>query len=108
MDGSLCLYGLNNDQKGMIHRVSKPIVIGRSTNCDVFISDLQASRKHTRIFRNADGRLLVEDLNSSNGTFLNGQQITGKNFLTEGDIVRLGSTEFKIHRNVQKSILEML
>jgi HD-GYP domain-containing protein (c-di-GMP phosphodiesterase class II) len=105
---SLCIYGLNNDQKGMIHRVIRPLIIGRSTNCDVFISDLQASRKHTRFYRDNSGALLVEDLKSSNGTFLNGQQVLEPLLLSEGDVVRLGSTEFRVQRNVQKSILEML
>ena len=107
-ENALCIYGLNNDQKGMIHRVARPIVVGRSTNCDIFISDLQASRKHTRFFRGTNGSLMVEDLKSSNGTFLNGQQVKEPLLLSEGDTVRLGSTEFRVQRNVQRSILEML
>ena len=103
---SLLLYGLNNDQQGMVYEVNQPMVIGRSTNCDIFIFDVRASRNHTRFFRESDDSLVVEDLGSSNGTFVNDEEIEAPRRLSQGDIVRLGSTEFRVQRKFQKSVVD--
>ena len=65
----LILTGLNNDQTGLTYKVEKPMVVGRSKNCDIFIADALSSRQQARFFRNDVGELFVEDLNSLNGTF---------------------------------------
>src|SRR4051812_18819401 len=45
------------------------------------------SRRHARLSRGADGRVLVEDLGSSNGTFVNGERIAGARAVSAGDVV---------------------
>jgi len=92
----LQIKGVNRDVKDKVFSISESFVIGRSPQCDLFITDLQASRRHTRFFRDQTGALLVEDLKSSNGTFFNGKRLTDAKFVNAGDIVRLGSTEFAI------------
>jgi FHA domain len=68
--------------------------IGRSRDADVQIEDRYASGVHARIF-NRDGRTYVEDMNSTNGTLLNDAELKGEAELLEGDIVRIGDTEFR-------------
>ncbi len=61
------------------------MLIGRGDDCDIVVNDRQISRHHAKIMRAADGYTLV-DLDSKNGTFLNGQQLTGESRpLQDGD-----------------------
>lgn len=60
------------------------VVIGRGEDCHIIINDRQASRHHARITQTKDGYVL-EDLNSKNGTFLNGQPLKVPTVLKDGD-----------------------
>lgn len=68
--------------------------IGRSSEADVRIDDRYASGVHARIFTR-DGRTYVEDMNSTNGTQLNEATLSGEAELIDGDVVRIGDTEFR-------------
>ncbi len=68
--------------------------IGRSRDADVQIDDRYASGVHARVF-NRDGRTFVEDMNSTNGTLLNEATLKGEAELLDGDVVRIGDTEFR-------------
>jgi hypothetical protein len=68
--------------------------IGRSTEADLRIDDRYASGVHARIFTR-DGRTYVEDMSSTNGTLLNDAQLHGEAELIDGDVVRIGDTEFR-------------
>ncbi len=71
-----------------------PITIGRSGEVDVAIPVGQISRSHATISLK-DGQVVVTDLGSSNGTFINGEQLeTG--YLQDGDILRLGTIEITV------------
>ena len=60
-------------------------LLGRGDDCDVVIDNRQVSRHHAKIIKNGDGYFLV-DLNSKNGTFLNGEQLVGEaRLLQDGD-----------------------
>ena len=65
------------------------IIIGRDPGVDLTISSPAISRRHARILREADGYVL-EDLGSSNGTYVNEQKLTGRHTLKSGDQIRLG------------------
>jgi len=71
-----------------------PLTMGRATSNNVQISDGQASRHHAEI-RYENGRHIVADLNSTNGTLVNDQRINGSQPLNHGDIITIGSTEFR-------------
>ena len=71
-----------------------PLTMGRATSNNVQIADGQASRQHAEI-RYENGRHIVADLNSTNGTLVNDQRITGSQHLNHGDIITIGSTEFR-------------
>ena len=67
-----------------------PLVIGRSTECDVCVHDILLSRQHCRFEPEAGGWVLV-DLASKNGTFLDKREV-GRHALSDGESVRIGKT----------------
>jgi uncharacterized membrane protein YdfJ with MMPL/SSD domain/pSer/pThr/pTyr-binding forkhead associated (FHA) protein len=71
-------------------------VIGRSELGDGSLGgDPELSRRHARVFER-DGRLLVEDLGSSNGTLVNGRPVEGPTEIGPGDVIDLGSTRLEV------------
>lgn len=70
------------------------IKIGRTKKCDIQIADPFLSSEHVQLlFQN--GKYYIEDLNSTNGTFLNGNRITGKPAaLKNGDMISIGQLDF--------------
>ncbi len=71
----------------------KPVVLGRSIESDFQISERSISRRHCRIYRES-GRFWVEDLNSTNHTFLN-EEMTDRAPLRDGDHLRVSQTVLK-------------
>lgn len=65
-------------------------VVGRDPGCAVWIDARGVSRRHARILVAQDGAALLEDLASTNGTFVGEQRLTGPHRLTDGDVVGLG------------------
>ncbi|MFC2030019.1 FHA domain-containing protein [Chloroflexota bacterium] len=79
--------------------------IGRSSGTNIVLMDNQVSRIHAEI-RRRDGRPVLYDLGSTNGTFVNGKRVVVPCPLQAGDVVRLGSTELifgPAHRRRQRS-----
>ncbi len=70
------------------------LTIGRSSRNDICIGDPFASRLHAELRQESDHVLLVDN-GSANGTFLNGQRVTGAIRLEVGDIIRIGETEIE-------------
>jgi FHA domain len=70
------------------------LTIGRSTDADVRIEDRFASGVHARVYGRG-ARYYLEDMNSTNGTFLNGRQLEGESELSDLDEVRIGDTEMR-------------
>jgi hypothetical protein len=68
--------------------------VGRSKESDVQIEDRYASSLHARVF-SREGRFYVEDMNSTNGTLLNGATLVGEAELIDGDTVQIGDTVFR-------------
>ncbi len=65
------------------------ITIGRDINADIVISVPEISRRHAR-FRRGAGGFVLEDLGSTNGTFVNGKRLTAPQLLNSGDIIMFG------------------
>ncbi len=77
--------------------LEKPVTtIGRSSMNDLPISDKMLSRQHARIVKDDDGGLVVEDLGSRNGTFLNGDRLSAPQPLKAGDRITLGGVTLKL------------
>lgn len=70
----------------------KVITIGRHEDNDVFVDDPCASRHHLQIIQHDDGHYSLADFGSTNGTFINGQQISGEVDLNINDVVRIGNS----------------
>jgi pSer/pThr/pTyr-binding forkhead associated (FHA) protein len=78
-----------------MHPVLERATIGRGTGADVVIPDQAVSRVHATV--RVDGQTLVlEDLGSSNGTLVNGDEIHAPCRLAPGDIVTVGATELVV------------
>jgi pSer/pThr/pTyr-binding forkhead associated (FHA) protein len=70
------------------------VSLGRSPDADIRLDDRYASGFHVRVFSRGGG-YFVEDLNSTNGTLLNSQELHGEAELRPGDAIRIGDTEFR-------------
>src|SRR4051794_36256045 len=75
------------------------ISIGRSSDADVRIEDRYASGIHARVYSRG-ANYYVEDMNSTNGTFLNGSRLNGEAKLNDLDEVRIGNTEFRFELDI--------
>lgn len=85
------LLVLQGPDKGRTYQTpDEPAVIGRSSD-QIHLSDHTASRRHAEI-RPDNGSWLLVDLNSSNGTYLNGQRVVNPTVLRHGDQIKVGST----------------
>ena len=67
------------------------VILGREEGVDIALRDPEVSRQHARVSWQA-GTYVLEDLGSTNGTFLNGMQIAGQRPLRPGDSIGLGQT----------------
>jgi len=74
--------------KGLRWPLSRPIVLGRESTCDVVIADRQVSRFHARLTPTAEG-IVLEDLGSKNGTHHNGNALSTPVMLQDGDMVQI-------------------
>ncbi|HEX4109176.1 MAG TPA: FHA domain-containing protein [Solirubrobacteraceae bacterium] len=80
-------------QPGMIYDLDGEVILGRGGQADIRLEDPFASSRHARIL--PQGHLLVlEDLGSTNGTYLNEELLEGPSPLHRGDRVRIGESEF--------------
>lgn len=90
------LIGLNGPTKGEAFpiRMGRNI-IGRDRKSDVFINDEQASAHHADlVYRPEEGRYILMDHNSTNGTYVNDNEIEPRRDLVDNDIVRIGMQKF--------------
>ncbi len=84
-------------QPGDTFAVYKEIFIGRSEENDITTGDSFASTRHARIYLK-EGQYWLDDLNSTNGTFLNGVQISKPTVLANADRIRIGGITFQFVR----------
>ena len=89
----LTLGGMNSDDVRIVEFSDKATLGRRSTN-NVVISDNAVSGEHCRLTY-SDGKVIVEDMGSTNGTILNGEKITVSE-IKNGDVLILGKTKYKI------------
>ena len=75
----------------------QPILLGRSGDCTVPLQDSYASNRHARIYYR-DGQWFIEDLNSTNGTYLGNNRLTTAQLLEPGMVVRNGQTTMELTR----------
>ena len=88
------LQGLNPGKLLPLEGAS--MVLGRHPACDIVLESASVSRQHARIV-NVDGRFHIEDLNSRNGTYLNGLPIDQQQLLNENDEIGICDLSFVFH-----------
>ena len=81
--------GLSADLAGGV------IMIGRGADCQLILDDDYVSTRHARVVSSPNG-IYVEDLGSTNGSYVNGQRITAPTTITLADTVRIGKTMMRL------------
>lgn len=77
--------------------IGDELIVGRGDKCHVVLSDTYSSQIHARVFRRG-GQLLIEDMGSTNGTYLNRRKVTSPLPVSRGDKARIGKTELEFRR----------
>ncbi len=82
---------------GQTFEVGEEVTLGRAAGCGVRVEDSYTSSLHARLFRR-NGSLWVEDLGSTNGTWVNAERIATPAKLGKGDLLQVGGTVFEVSR----------
>lgn len=84
-----------NLQEGSVIPMNEQLTMGRAEDNMVVLKDRYASSHHLKIYLK-NGEYILEDLKSTNGTFVNDMAVSNKIVLEKGYIIRIGSSEFKV------------
>jgi len=83
--------------RGSYYPLAEPTtVIGRDESCDIQIVDEMISRRHTKVTRREEGdalRFFISDMQSANGVFVNGRQVSEEVELNDGDTIKIGESK---------------
>ncbi len=93
MSNSYSLY--NTETQEVIPLADTAITLGRSENCGLRINSRDASREHARLYISKGG-LAIDDLQSTNGTYVNGVRITEPQHLAPGDSIKIAGEVFTV------------
>lgn len=84
------------EQRGQVIPLVAEMTVGRASGCHIAIpDDTFASQIHARLF-SRDGQTFVEDLGSTNGTFVNRAKVTAPTAVRRGDLVQIGHTVMEL------------
>ena len=83
------------DQVGRRYPLGDEITVGRAAGCQVTVDDTYVSQLHARVFMR-DAQLFVEDLGSTNGTYLNRVKVAGPMVMQKGDRLQVGNTVLEV------------
>lgn len=85
-------------QKGSEFALSDEVTVGRAGGCGILLADdTFVSQLHARVFRR-DGDIFVEDLGSTNGTYLNKKKVTAPVAVRKGDKIQFGRTTVEVRK----------
>jgi pSer/pThr/pTyr-binding forkhead associated (FHA) protein len=85
------------DQKGRTFELNGELTVGRAAGCQVALEDNYVSQLHARVFAR-DGTVWVEDLGSTNGTYVNDRRVSAPLAVRRGDQLKVGSTVLELKR----------
>jgi len=77
--------------RGQTYDLGEELTLGRAGGCQVTIDDTYVSQLHARLFQK-DGQFFLEDLGSTNGTYLNRKKVTAPTAIRKGDRLQVGKT----------------
>jgi pSer/pThr/pTyr-binding forkhead associated (FHA) protein len=83
------------EQEGRCYPLGEELTVGRAAGCQVTLDDTYVSQIHARVFVR-DGQVYVEDLGSTNGTYLNRTKVAGPMLVGPGDRLQVGSTVLEL------------
>ena len=95
------LLKFKNSEIKTIETDKDEITIGRNPSCDVHIDNLGVSKRHAKIIKQ-DGAYIIEDLNSTNGTYINSKRIA-KAIIKNNDKIHIGKHSLQIQYKAQSS-----
>jgi pSer/pThr/pTyr-binding forkhead associated (FHA) protein len=101
--GITLYFNLERTRENLRHFAQSEIIIGRDPNCDLSLLDEALSALHARITFH-HGQWWLEDLNSTNGTFLNHEKLTTAAVLISGDEFKCGNTDFGIRIDAEDKL----
>ena len=96
------IFAQSGPLEGLSYPVTETILIGRAIDCDLAIMSPHMSRHHAQI-EIQDGVLSIEDLESANGTQVNGEPIKGKQVLNHGDVVQFQNIAFLVKESLNRA-----
>ena len=96
MAGELNLEVIEGPDAGKQVALDGPVVIGRGPDVDLALEDGEASAQHARVTPSPDGTATVEDLETANGTFVNGNELIGPTHLDADDELQVGVSLIKL------------
>jgi len=94
-EGSRVLFVRSESQQGQEFEVGDVVVLGRSDETDVVLDDPYASDFHLRLVSQENG-MMLHDLGSTNGTYVNGRRVSAPTELKRGDTIQVGKTVMEI------------
>lgn len=94
---STLLVQAAGDTRPRTVRLAASMTVGRAPECELRLEDTYASQQHARLFAK-NNSWFVEDLGSTNGTFVNDQKLAAPAMLQPGDKVRVGQTIMELRR----------
>jgi pSer/pThr/pTyr-binding forkhead associated (FHA) protein len=83
------------DERGRTYPLGDELTMGRAAGCTVTVDDTYVSQIHARVFAR-EGQYLVEDLGSTNGTYLNRKKVSGPMVMQRGDRLQVGNTVLEL------------
>ncbi|MDQ2825693.1 MAG: FHA domain-containing protein [Actinomycetota bacterium] len=83
------------ETKGQIYELGDELTVGRAGGCQITLDDTYVSQLHARVFRR-EGQLYVEDLGSTNGSYLNRKKLTAPVAIRKGDRLQIGKTVMEL------------
>jgi len=91
---ALVVVAAMGQDPGTVYEIIDEATLGRASTADVRIEDAFASSAHARIFPRGQS-MYIEDMGSTNGTYLNERQLRTVELLRPGDTIRIGETEYR-------------
>ncbi len=85
------LIVISGSAVGRMFKVTNKVRVGRAQDCEIFLDDDGISRIHAQLEQDEFGSVIIEDMNSTNGTYFNGTRIN-RHQLRDGDKIQIGST----------------
>ena len=83
------------ETRGTVYELTDELTMGRATGCHITLDDTYVSQLHARVFRR-DGQVFIEDLGSTNGTYVNRTKVTAPLAVRRGDRLQVGKTVMEV------------